>query len=97
MMRRSGSERDRAAADALANLESAVDVAAGDGRFYKLGDLAKAAFEASDHDKARAYAIELLDPDSAPTWSVEPVTSSVARAAGAPAATDGPSESHSRT
>src|SRR5262249_4478048 len=62
MNRATGGARRSFAARAVAEFERALDLSRGDIMTTALlPDLAKTAFEAADHDKARAYARQLLD------------------------------------
>lgn len=62
LSRKSGEAKREAAAKSLKQQESALRGITDEiKRFYMLSDLAKAAFEAGDMEKARAYATELLN------------------------------------
>jgi hypothetical protein len=65
---RSGADRQATATKALAELERGVRNAGELERFRELPDLARAAFEAGQWDKARAYATELLQAATLPDY-----------------------------
>lgn len=66
---RSGESRTQQASQSLEQLEAALAVADDARRHAMLAQTAKAAFEAGDLDRARSYALELLEATDESNWN----------------------------